>query len=180
MADQPSLETDRLMLRPFRLEDASEVQRLAGDREVAATTLRIPHPYPEGAAETWITSLAPRFAAGDSVAFAITRRLDGALLGAIGLDITREHERAELGYWIGKPFWGQGYCTEAARAVVNFAFDVLRLHRITAAHFAHNVASGRVMQHIGMTYEGNRIQEIKKWGNFEDLMLYGLVRPAQA
>jgi RimJ/RimL family protein N-acetyltransferase len=179
MPDQPTITTDRLVLRPFRAEDAPEVQRLAGDREIAADTLQIPHPYPDGAAEAWIATLAPRFASGDSVAFAITRISDGALLGAIGLDITRDHERAELGYWIGKPYWGNGYCTEAARAVVNHAFDGLGLNRITAGHFAHNTASGRVMQNIGMTYEGHRYQEIKKWGRFEDLILYGLVRPKQ-
>jgi [ribosomal protein S5]-alanine N-acetyltransferase len=179
MAGQPNLETDRLVLRPFRVEDASEVQRLAGDREIAATTLRIPHPYPEGAAEEWIASLAASFASGDSVAFAVTRRSDGALLGAIGLDITRQHERAELGYWIGKPFWGNGYCTEAARAVVNYAFEDVGLNRITAGHFAHNIASGQVMQHIGMTCEGKRIQEIKKWGKFVDVILYGLLRPTK-
>src|SRR5262249_16321912 len=151
--------------------------RLAGDREIAANTLQIPHPYPDGAAEAWIATLAPRFAAGESVAFAITRTLDGALLGSIGLDITREHERAELGYWMGKPYWGNGYCTEAARALVNYAFQSLGLNRITAGHFANNSASGCVMRNIGMNYEGHRYQEIKKWGKFEDLILYGLVRP---
>jgi RimJ/RimL family protein N-acetyltransferase len=176
MSDQPILSTTRLVLRPFRLEDASEVQRLAGEREVAATTFRIPHPYPDGAAEEWINSLAPRYEQGETVAFVITRAEDGALLGAIGLDITREHERAELGYWIGKPYWGNGYCTEAARAVAQYAFEVLGLNRIAATHFAHNEASGRVMRNIGMTYEGHRVQDIKKWGKFQDSILYGLVR----
>ncbi|HEY1859612.1 MAG TPA: GNAT family N-acetyltransferase [Gemmataceae bacterium] len=176
MVEQPVLSTARVLLRPFRLEDAPEVQRLACDREIAATTLRIPHPYPDGAAAEWIAGLASRYEKGESVAFAITRASDGVMLGAIGLDITREHDRAELGYWIGRPYWGNGYCTEAARAVVAYAFDGIGLNRITAAHFAHNVASGRVMQNVGMTYEGHRIQEIKKWGKFEDLILYGLVR----
>ncbi len=176
MSAQPTLNTVRLVLRPFRLEDASEIQRLIGDREIAATTLRIPYPYPDGAAEEWINSVAPRYEKGETVAFVITRAEDLALLGGIGLDITREHERAELGYWIGKPYWGNGYCTEAARAVVEYAFEVLGLNRISACHFANNEASGRVMRNIGMTYEGRRVQEIKKWGKFVDSILYGLVR----
>jgi ribosomal-protein-alanine N-acetyltransferase len=179
MSDQPTLNTVRLVLRPFRLEDASEIQRLAGDREIAATTLRIPHPYPDGAAEEWISSVAHRYEKGETVAFGITRADDLALLGGIGLDITREHERAELGYWIGKPYWGNGYCTEAARAVVQYAFEVLGMNRVGACHFANNEASGRVMRNLGMTYEGHRIQEIKKWGKFVDVILYGLVRPKQ-
>src|SRR5205807_543875 len=101
---QPKLKTSRLVLRPFRLEDAPEVQRLAGDPAVAATTLRIPHPYLDGMAESWITSLTPRYEKGECVSFAITREEDGALLGAVGLDIVQEHERAELGYWIGRPY----------------------------------------------------------------------------
>src|SRR5438105_534326 len=106
MSEQPTLTTPRLVLRPFRLEDASDVQRLAGERDIAATTLRIPHPYLDGMAEAWLATLQPRYEKGEAVVFAITRREDGAFLGAIGLEIAREHERAELGYWIGKPYWG--------------------------------------------------------------------------
>jgi RimJ/RimL family protein N-acetyltransferase len=176
MAQQPVLITERLVLRPFRLEDASEVQRLAGAKEIAATTLRIPHPYPDGAAEEWIAGLAPHLEKDEAVAYAIARASDGALLGAIGLEISRAHERAELGYWIGLPYWGNGYCTEAAQEIVRYALNVLGLHRISACHFAHNEASGRVMRNIGMTYEGRRVQEIKKWGKFVDVIQYGLVR----
>jgi len=180
MTLQPILKTERLLLRPIQLEDAADIQRLAGDRAIAATTLRIPHPYPDGAAEAFIATLQPNFALDKSVTFAITRATDGVLLGAIGLDIAREHDRAELGYWVGKPYWGNGYCTEAARAVVDFAFDHLGLNRVTAVHFAPNVASGRVIQHIGMAYEGRRPQEIKKWGNYVDLILYGIVKSNRA
>src|SRR5437870_2908317 len=96
MSEQPTLTTARLILRPFRMEDGSEVQRLAGDRDVAATTLRIPHPYLDGMAEAWLGTLQPRYEKGEAVVFAITRKEDGTFLGAIGLEIAREHERAEL------------------------------------------------------------------------------------
>ena len=82
----------------------------------------------------------------------------------------------ELGYWLGVPFWNQGYCTEAALAVVQYGFEVLRLHRIYASHMIRNPASGRIMQKIGMTYEGCQRQHVQKWGVFEDLATYGILQ----
>jgi RimJ/RimL family protein N-acetyltransferase len=87
-----------------------------------------------------------------------------------------EHDRAELGYWIGKPFWGRGYATEAARALVQYGFDTLGLHRIYARHLTRNPASGRVLHKIGMTHEGYRRKHEKKWGIYEDDKLYGILR----
>ena len=108
--------------------------------------------------------------------FAITLRKEGLLVGCIGLTISREHVRAELGYWIGKPYWGNGYCTEAARAMVRFGFEELGLKRIHAIHFRRNPASGRVMSKIGMAREGCQRQHIKKWGTFEDLVMYAILK----
>ncbi len=176
MSQQPTLETERLLLRPFRLSDAPDVQRLAGAKEIASNTLNIPHPYRDGLAEEWIGSHRERYDCGELANFAITTRADGRLIGAIGLVINQRHERAELGYWIGVPYWNQGYCTEAARAVVQFGFEVLGLNRIDSHHFAHNRASGRVMRKIGMTYEGVLRQHVKRGDRFEDMVCYGLLR----
>ncbi len=176
MTVYPSLTTERLLLRPFRSEDAVEVQRLAGDYAVAATTLRIPHPYEDGMAEQWIATLEPAFEKGEQVALAITSREDGRLLGAIGLTLDAANQSAELGYWIGKPYWGCGYATEAARALVHFGFGQLGLNRVYARHFAHNPASGRVLQKAGLYREGYMPQAIRKWGRFVDVVLYGIVR----
>jgi ribosomal-protein-alanine N-acetyltransferase len=173
---QPTLETERLVLRPFRLADARDVQRLAGDRAIAETTATIPHPYPDGAAEAWIATHPDRFAGGDSVTFAITRRNDGVLLGAIGLEINAEMQRAELGYWVGKPYWNHGYCTEAAQAVVRFAFKALGLRRVFARHYGRNAASGRLMQKAGMRHEGTLRQHTVKWGVVDDMEVYGVLR----
>lgn len=172
---QPRLASERLLLRPFALEDAPAVQRLAGAREVASTTLSIPHPYEDGMAEQWIESHAPRYLVGLLVSFAITERASGELAGAIGLALQPEHARAELGYWIGVPFWNRGYATEAVRAVLDFGFGTVGLHRVYATHFTRNPASGRVMQKLGMRYEGLLRQHVRKWGVFEDLVLYGMV-----
>jgi RimJ/RimL family protein N-acetyltransferase len=175
MKERPTIETTRLILRPFTLADAPEVQRLAGDREIAATTLHVPHPYEDGMAEQWIGTHQERYERGEAVNFAIVLRATSGLVGAMSLQINQQHSHAELGYWIGKPFWNQGYCTEAARVVVQYGFVVLGLHRIYATYLTRNPASGRVMQKIGMTYEGCLQQHIKKWGVFEDLEFYGIL-----
>ena len=172
----PTLEAGRIVLRPFTLQDAAEVQRLAGDRAIADTTLSIPHPYPDGAAETWIARHAERFASGEEATFAIVREPGATLVGAISLmGVVRNHQ-AELGYWIGKPYWGQGLCTEAARAALRFAFVDLGLVRVHACHFTRNPASGRVLEKLGMRHEGRRRQHAMKWGVVEDLENYGILR----
>jgi ribosomal-protein-alanine N-acetyltransferase len=172
---QPSLETERLLLRPFTLADAPAVQELASAIEIASTTLRIKHPYEEGMAEAWIRTHAPAYEAGAEIAFAITERSEGLLVGAMGLVPDPAHVRAELGYWIGKPFWGHGYATEAGRALLGFGFDRLGLNCIHAAHFTRNPASGRVLQKMGMRPEGLLRQRILKWGVFEDIEVYSML-----
>jgi len=172
----PTLHTERLTLRPFTLADADDVQRLAGDPAVASTTLNIPHPYEDGLAEQWISTHREKFGMGLGVTLAATLREGGALIGCVGLAMNQPHDRGTLGYWVGKPWWGMGYCTEAARAVLTYGFDVLGLHRIVATHFARNPASGRVMQKIGMTHEGSLRQHVKKGEGFEDLAYYGILK----
>jgi len=175
MAHRPTVITGRLVLRLFVPEDAAQVQRLAGAREVAATTLTIPHPYPDGAAEEWIARHAAGWADGSDATFAIVRRSGGALVGGIGLRIAKDQGQAELGYWIGVPHWNQGYCTEAAAAVLRYGFDELGLRRIHASHYSNNPASGRVMLKIGMKHEGRRRSHVLKWGEVLDLEEYGIL-----
>ena len=177
MIEQPILHTERLRLRPFVPGDAADVQRLAGVPEVAATILNIPHPYLDGMAEEWIATHRVDLELETGVVFAVTLRADGMLVGAVGLSsISREHSRAELGYWIASGFWNQGYCTEAARAVLAYGFEELGLHRVHASYFAGNEASGRVLQKIGMTREGVQRHGIRKARVFRDLVLYAAVK----
>ena len=158
------------------MADCADVQRLAGDRDIASTTLRIPHPYEDGMAEQWIGTHQEKFENGEQVNFAITLSTDGSLAGGIGLVIDQDHDSAELGYWIAKYYWNLGYGTEAAAAVVRYGFDALGLNRVHAAHFTRNPASGKIMQKIGMTFEGCLRQHLKKWGVYEDLDTYGILR----
>jgi ribosomal-protein-alanine N-acetyltransferase len=176
----PSLHTDRLVLRPYVLSDVADLVRLAGAREIAATTLRIPHPYREEDAVGFIKTFAAEAEMGTSARFAITLRGDGQLCGGVGLRIDKDHSHAELGYWIGVPYWGRGYASEAARAAIEYGFGMLKLRRIYASCIAQNAASGRVLQKIGMRYEGREQQHICKWGVFHDLDLYGMVNDGES
>lgn len=176
MKDIPILETARLMLRPFGIQDAAEVQRLAGDRAIAAMTLNIPHPYEDGMAEEWISGHQDAFAREQGATFAVTRKADGSLVGAISLMGMVKGHQAELGYWIGKPYWNNGFCTEAGQAVLRYAFSKLGLVRVHAYHFTRNPASGRVMRKLGLRHEGCRRQHVRKWEQCEDLEMYGILR----
>jgi RimJ/RimL family protein N-acetyltransferase len=172
---QPLLQTPRLVLRPFELADAPDVERLAGAWEIADTTLRIPHPYPDGAAAEWIKTHGPVWERGAGVSYAITLRGTTDLVGAIGLEIARQSSWGELGYWVAVSSWNRGYCTEAARTVLAFGFRELGLHRIQARHLTRNPASGRVLQKIGMRLEGVHREAVRKWDRFEDLAVYGIL-----
>src|SRR2546426_411287 len=171
---QPVLRTSRLILRPFRPEDAPTVERLAGERAIADTTLNIPHPYPEGKASVWIATHALSWATGTLASFAITDGVAGTLLGAVGLKIVPEHNRGELGYWVAVSAWKQGYATEASAELLHLGFAVLGLHRIEAYHLTRNPASGRVLQKLGMRMEGIHRHAVRKWDRFEDLAVYAI------
>jgi len=166
------LETERLILRPWAESDIPELVPLIGAREVAATTLRIPHPYREEHAREFLRTVGKE----NEQRLSIRLRSDGRLCGGVGLFPTAAHQHAELGYWLGVPFWGHGYATEAAHAVVRYGFEQIQFHRIFASHFEGNVASARVLEKLGMRHEGCLRQHILKWGKFIDLELYAILR----
>jgi ribosomal-protein-alanine N-acetyltransferase len=142
------MRTARLLLRTPVAADAARISLLAGDYEVASMTGTIPHPYSEQLAAEWIEGV---HAGEEGEVFAILR--SGALIGCVGY---RAHGRthAELGYWIGKPYWGMGYATEAARAVIAYAFERDGFDYLTVGHFNDNPASGRVIAKLGFARQG--------------------------
>lgn len=172
MNTHPTLESARLRLRPYTEADIPELLPLIGTREVAATTLRIAHPYTEQDAKAFLSSAEDP----DKLWLAITLRSDGRQLGGIGLRVDKQHQHAELGYWLGVNFWRHGYATEAAREILRYGFETLALHRIFASHFKHNPASGRILKKIGMKYEGCQREHLRKWDRFVDSELYGIIR----
>lgn len=167
----PILRAARLVMRPYSDADIPELMPLIGAREVAATTLRIPHPYSLADAEEFV-----RRSMEDQVRVAITLADSGKLVGGVGLRLDDGHNRAELGYWIGMPYWGNGYATEASQALIEYGFRELKLERIYASHTTNNPASGNVLRKLGMKYEGCQRKHIVKWGEYLDLELYGLLR----
>lgn len=174
---QPTLTSERLLLRPLTADDIPTLQRLAGRREIADTTLAIPHPYSEEHARQWITGCAELFTKGKGVVFALQNKREGILAGTLGLrDIDSEHAQAEMGFWVAVDCWGQGYATEAGRAVLAYAFTQLELNRIYAHHMVRNPASGRVLAKMGMKREGLLRQRVRKWGVFEDVVAMAVLR----
>jgi [ribosomal protein S5]-alanine N-acetyltransferase len=170
--NRPTLRSSRLTLRPFDAGDAPALQTLVGAYEIALNTLMIPHPYPDGAAVEWIARHQEDFDQNRIVHFAVD---DGQLVGTMAL-VTKDEGVAEIGYWIGVPFWGRGYASEAAAAVVRYGFEERGLRRVFAMHFGRNPASGRVLQNAGMQYEGTLRQHLKKWDEYVDLVCYGILR----
>jgi len=172
MTARPTLETARLKLRPYSEADIAELLPLIGTREVAATTLRIAHPYTEQDARAFFALAQDP----EKLWLAITLRADGRQIGGIGMRLERQHQHGELGYWLGLPYWGQGYATEAAREMLRYGFEELGLHRIFASHFKHNPASGTILKKLGMRYEGCQREHLRKWDQFVDSELYGILR----
>ena len=172
MISPPTLETERLRLRPYIEADIAELLPLIGTREVAATTLRIAHPYTEDDARQFLVLTQEP----DKIWLAVTLRSDGRQIGGLGLRVDTQHHHAELGYWLGVPYWGHGYATEGAREMLRYGFEELHLHRIFASHFKHNPASGRILKKLGMRYEGCQREHLRKWDQFVDSELYGMLR----
>jgi ribosomal-protein-alanine N-acetyltransferase len=176
MDPQPNLETERLILRPFRLSDAKRVQLLAGSKEIATYT-NMPNPYLDGVAEDWINTHESVFQDGKGAVFAITLKDNGELIGAISLiNINKTSNHAAIGFWIGVPYWNNGYCTEAGKAILRYGFTERGLNRLYASYMSSNYASGRVLEKLGMIYEGTQRQHITKLGEYEDLDLVGILK----
>lgn len=172
---QPTLTTARIVLRPYVAADGPRVEELAGAREVADTTAVIPHPYPVGGGAEWIAGHLARWTAGESITFAVTTPEDG-VVGTIGLGISRRVNAGTMGYFIGVPYWGRGYATEAAGAVIDFAFRAVGLNRIDATYLTRNPASARVMEKLGMQPEGVFRQAERKWDIYEDVAQMAILR----
>ena len=167
---QPEIETERLILRRFNSSDASVVKELAGNYNVAKTTLNVPHPYEEGMAEFWIESHPEKWDSKTGAVFAITTKELNQLVGTVSLmDI--EGTQAEIGYWIGEPFWGNGYCTEAVNALIQFSLDNLGIKKFIAEHLESNPASGKVLVKAGM-HLVDTVQKVDRFGEKANIKIY--------
>ncbi|GGM01443.1 GNAT family N-acetyltransferase [Pseudomonas asuensis] len=148
---QPTLVSDRLVLSPLLPADAPRIQLLANSPLIADVTAHIPHPYPDGLAESWIASHSSRWQAGELAAFGIRLKDYGQLIGVISLNHIR-NRRAMVAYWIGIEYWNQGYGSEACKTITTFGFQGMDLIEIRGNHLARNPASGRVLVKSGFEY----------------------------
>lgn len=144
------IRTARLVLRPLSEADLIDIAQLAGDWAIASMTARIPYPYTPHDARQWLDGLEQ----GEFVR-AITMADEGRLLGITGYLPSEDGRLAEIGYWVGKPFWGRGIATEAAHALVDHAFAGAGFAKLTCCHFADNPASARVIEKLGFTSTGS-------------------------
>ena len=169
------IETPRCRLRPWRLEDKDDLLRNADNPRVARNLMNgFPSPYTPADADAWLQG---RVEEGEpALHFAI--EIDGVAAGGIGL-IIREDVYARnvgVGYWLGESYWGQGYATEALRALVPYVFETFDCHRLHSHHYGWNLASGRVLEKAGFRLEGCLREHICKNGEFTDSLQYGLLR----
>ncbi|HLT46750.1 MAG TPA: GNAT family N-acetyltransferase [Rubricoccaceae bacterium] len=165
--------TPAVRIEPLARRHAPAVQRLAADPRIAATTL-LPDPYPPDGAAHYAADAEAARAEGTAYSFAVLA--GDTLVGACGLKEVHDGQ-AELGYWIGVPFWGRGYATEAARLVAAFGFEALGLARITAHTLARNPSSARVLEKAGFRLVGREKNPFAKWAPDDVVLRYLLERP---
>ena len=174
----PTLPTDRLTLRAPQPPDADAIYRLMNDWEVVRMLSRLPFPYPRETADTWIAATAAQATRGDGYHFVITGDEAGTemLIGCVGLTLDTKTRTAELGYWVGRRFWGHGVAREAARRVVSWAFANLAIDRVDAFVSIDNPASAAVLRHIGMHETGRSKMPFLARGGVEEVLTFAASR----
>ena len=172
----PRLETQRLILCEQNERYASQMAALANIPEISQNLSSMPYPYVIEDAHDWIAHAKKGYEAGELMSFAIIEKSSGDYMGNIDIMLDSKDMHGTLGYWLGKPYWGKGYMSEAAREMLRYGFEVLGYRRMYAVHFKTNPASGRVMEKIGMQLEGIRRQHFKKGEIYYDLCDWGILR----
>ena len=175
-SENRTLTTKRLILRLFQKSDAAIVAKLCNNYNIYKNTLYLPYPYSDDDALAWIERHLENFEEDKAYEFAITDKASGDLFGAIELSNNKKFQNGELAYWVGEEYWGNGYATEAARAILEFAFHEKQFHKVFARYFSINPASGKVLEKIGMQKEGVLLDHVKKDKRFEDLIYYGIIK----
>ncbi|WP_064093368.1 GNAT family N-acetyltransferase [Rossellomorea aquimaris] len=173
---EKTLETNRLVLGLFNETDAQEVTRLCNNYNLYKNTLYLPYPYSIDDALSWIKNHLVNFNDNKYFEFAITDKATGKLYGAIALSNNQKYQNGELAYWVGEEYWGNGYATEASKAILEFAFDEKHYHKVFARYFHSNSASGKVIEKIGMKKEGVLREHVIKENEYIDLVYYGILK----
>ena len=169
---------DGIQLFPISQPDKPALLEYLNTKDIYDTTLNIPFPYLEAHADLWLQKRAEQTGRlGKEVCFGI-RDSAGKLIGAVSadsLDSAATH-RAEIGYWLARPYWGKGIMTDAVKAYVRYAFTELHLAKLTAHTFEFNLASARVLEKNGFKLEGRLRKHLLKDGKLIDARIYGLLK----
>jgi len=175
VAPIPTLETERLRLRPFTFDDEAAVFALASDPAIARF-VRFEAHRTRAETRAFLELVFDHYRRGDPFAWAIVLREGGCLIGSCGfVSQAPERKSAEIGYWLGKPYWGKGYAVEAARALVRFGFEQMGLERVEAKCFLENRAGQHVIEKLGMRCEGTDGNDRIK-GEYPELQLFSVAR----
>jgi len=171
-----NIKTKQFILRPFRMGDAKSVIKYAGDKLIARNLPNLPHPYTKKDAKWWLTRQINfrRQKNPEEVVFAI--EINGEAVGSIGLHKINYKHKAELGYWLGREYWGRGIMTNVVKKVVNFGFRDLKLNRIYARVFLSNKGSARVLEKNRFKCEGIANKDIKKGNKFVDAYIFAKIK----
>jgi RimJ/RimL family protein N-acetyltransferase len=164
------LETERLSLRRPTLADVKAIAHLANDRRIAEMTRRLPHPYSPDDAVAFVSTLADT---GSETVFLIER--DHRPVGMVGVD-WREAESPELGYWLGVEHWGQGYATEAARAVIDYTFEEFTVEHLLSGARVANPASRNILEKCGFQWNGVQLHRFEALGSSTPVDCFRLSR----
>lgn len=172
----PVLRTERLLLRKAEERDVDNLFESASDPQVARYTSWEPHTSPD-VSRAVIGRWLQRYHSGQVAPWAVEVAADGKFIGTCGfLSWSIPHARAEIGFAISRKYWNQGLTTEAVREVLRFGFTAMRLNRIEATCEPANTASARVLDKVGMTYEGTLREHVFDKGTFHDLQMYALLK----
>jgi 8-oxo-dGTP diphosphatase len=168
------LRTERLVLRPLVAEDADAIHRLVNDWEVVRMLTRLPFPYPRPLADEWIASTAKQMAEGTAYHLAITGDENGRemLIGCVGVRLDETPGAADLGYWVGKRFWGHGVASEAAGRVASWALANLAIDRVRAKVLLDNPASAAVLRRLGFRETGVDTEEVLARGGAQPVTVF--------
>jgi ribosomal-protein-alanine N-acetyltransferase len=172
----PQMETPRLLLRKVHMGDAPDLYVYGRDPEVARHVLWDAY-HSEADARAYVRFLQRQYRSDQPSSWGIVHKEHSRMIGTIGfMWWNRDHNAAEVGYSLARPYWNQGLMSEALGEMLRFGFEAMGLNRIEAQHERENPASGRVMQKAGMRHEGTLYGRLYNKGRYVDVELYAILR----